>query len=217
MFIQWVMSPARPSAPIVSPPRPPGLFADVPEKQARLLSAALDLFVEKGFHGTTIPEIARRAGVATGTVYLYFDGKERLVNEVLARVKGGLAGRLAREVPRGADIRAQFEAIWEVFTSFALANERALAFCDLHNHAPYVAAETLAVWEPARTLLDDHFRRGAAAGVYRPLPPALLRALVAGALFGVHKFSRAGELAFSREVLDQAREGAWAAVAAPPR
>lgn len=206
----------RPRPRRAPPPAPADdLFAGVPPKQARLLSAALDLFVEKGFHGATIPEIAARAGVATGTVYLYFDGKERLVNEVLVRVKAGLVERLRAEVPRRAPVRAQFEAIWEVFTSFALAHERALAFCDLHNHGPYITPETLAVWSPGRRLLEAHFKRGRAEGVYRPLPPGVLRALVAGALWGVHKFSRMGELSFTREVLTQAREGAWGAVALP--
>lgn len=218
------MTAARP-APRPRRPRPPAapapasaadLFVGVAAKQARLLSAALDLFVERGFRAATIPAIAARAGVATGTVYLYFDSKERLVNEVLARVKGGLAARLQVEVPRAAPVRAQFEAIWEVFTSFALAHERALAFCDLHDHASYITPGTLARWEPARRLLDAHFRRGRAEGVYRALPPGLLRALVAGALWGVHKFSRMGELPFTREVLAHAREGAWGAVAAPP-
>jgi TetR/AcrR family transcriptional regulator, repressor of fatR-cypB operon len=196
------------------PTAAPGLFADVEGKEARLLQAALELFVEKGFHGTTIPEIARRAGVATGTVYLYFDGKERLVNAILARVKGRLTDQLLAEVPRETTIRAQFDAIWRVFARFSLEQERAMAFCDLHNHAPYITAETLATWEPGRRLLDAHFRKGRAEGVYRPLAPALLRAVVAGALFGVHKFARAGELSLTPATLDQAREAAWAAVAA---
>jgi len=48
----------------------------------RLLRAALELFTTNGFRSTTTPEIARRAGVAEGTIYRHFSGKEHLLNEV---------------------------------------------------------------------------------------------------------------------------------------
>ena len=50
-------------------------------KEARpgeLLSAALEVFAERGFAATRLEEVARRAGVSKGTVYLYFDSKEAL-------------------------------------------------------------------------------------------------------------------------------------------
>jgi len=55
----------------------PGLPA-MPEKKRRLLLAALDVFAEQGFHATTIDQIAERAGVGKGTVYLYFQSKQDL-------------------------------------------------------------------------------------------------------------------------------------------
>ena len=47
-------------------------------KEARpgeLLAAALDLFVEKGFSATRVDEVAARAGVSKGTLFLYFPSK----------------------------------------------------------------------------------------------------------------------------------------------
>ena len=48
----------------------------------RLLRAALELFTTEGFLATTTPVIAQRAGVAEGTIYRHFSGKEHLLNEV---------------------------------------------------------------------------------------------------------------------------------------
>lgn len=56
-------------------------------KEARpgeLLAAALALFVEKGFAATRLDEVAARAGVSKGTLYLYFDSKEALFKAVIA-------------------------------------------------------------------------------------------------------------------------------------
>ena len=64
-------------------------------KQARpqeLLDAALDLFVEKGFSATRSEEVAQRAGVSKGTLYLYYPSKEELLREV---IRHDLVGEIA--------------------------------------------------------------------------------------------------------------------------
>ena len=55
-------------------------------KEARpgeIVAAALQVFVERGFAATRVEDVARRAGVTKGTVYLYFDGKEALFKAVV--------------------------------------------------------------------------------------------------------------------------------------
>src|SRR6476659_3262407 len=64
-------------------------------KEARpgeLLDAALDLFVEKGFAATRSEEVAARAGVSKGTLFLYFPSKEELFKAV---VRENISGRFA--------------------------------------------------------------------------------------------------------------------------
>ena len=48
-----------------------------------LLAAALDLFVERGYAATRLDEVAARAGVSKGTLYLYFENKEELFKAVV--------------------------------------------------------------------------------------------------------------------------------------
>jgi len=54
-------------------------------KKELLLSAAFDLFVEKGPSSTAIDEIVRRAGVAKGTFYLYFRDRNEILNHLIAQ------------------------------------------------------------------------------------------------------------------------------------
>jgi AcrR family transcriptional regulator len=58
----------------------------------RLLRAALDLYTTVGFRATTTPAIAARAGVAEGTIYRHFSGKEHLLNEVYRNAQRWGAG-----------------------------------------------------------------------------------------------------------------------------
>lgn len=62
----------------------------------RVINAALELFTTRGYHVTTTPEIAKKAGVAEGTIYRHFDSKRDLLNE-LYRSSGRWAARLVKD------------------------------------------------------------------------------------------------------------------------
>ena len=64
----------------------------------RLVRAALELFTTQGYHTTTTPQIARNAGIAEGTIYRHFRGKEHLLKEAY---RG--AARWATQLVRQAD------------------------------------------------------------------------------------------------------------------
>ena len=70
----------------VSPIRP----ADLPrgDKGAAILRAAIDVFAERGFFNAQVADVARAAGVASGTVYLYFRGKDDLLVSIFERTMG---------------------------------------------------------------------------------------------------------------------------------
>ncbi len=53
------------------------------EKRGKILSTALELFASKGYHGTTISQIAGKAGISKGLMYNYFSGKQELLTEIL--------------------------------------------------------------------------------------------------------------------------------------
>ena len=77
---------------------------DSPKLSARekILNAALDLFSERGFHPTTVDEIAERAGVGKGTFYRHFTNKESLFNE-LVRLRLEDLERRAQAILDGQD------------------------------------------------------------------------------------------------------------------
>jgi TetR/AcrR family transcriptional regulator len=72
------------------------------DRPGELLEAALDLFVEKGFAATRAEEVAQRAGVSKGTLFLYFPSKEELFKAVVME-------NVARPVAQGITEAAQFK------------------------------------------------------------------------------------------------------------
>src|SRR5215468_4498984 len=64
---------------------------DVRDKRRAILTAARELFASQGYEETTIAEIARAAGVAVGTVYLYFQSKHDVLVDVCLALKAEVA------------------------------------------------------------------------------------------------------------------------------
>jgi TetR/AcrR family fatty acid metabolism transcriptional regulator len=79
------------------------------DKRARILQAAVKVFAERGFHTATVAEIARAAGVADGTIYLYFKSKDdlllRLFDEKMTELLEDARAALAAEKSAPAKLR----------------------------------------------------------------------------------------------------------------
>ena len=78
--------------------------------RAKLLAAAERLFGANGFHGTSVVDITREAGVAQGTFYLYFDSKEEIFRQLVRHLSQELRHALAQAVS-GAEHRIDIEEL----------------------------------------------------------------------------------------------------------
>lgn len=87
------------------------------ERREAILAAALDEFVAKGYAAARLDDVASRAGVAKGTIYLHFADKEALFQELVRTALVPLIGRLASPPQAGgaASARAMVETFAETF------------------------------------------------------------------------------------------------------
>lgn len=157
----------------------------VSDKREAILDAALELFVERGFYGTAVPEIADRAGVGAGTIYRYFDSKEALVNAIYREQKMRFAEIVLGEFPMTAPTRDQFRALWMRMAKFAIASPKAFVFMELHHHARYLDAENVALEQRMLELFQNVVIAAQARHDLKAGPPALLMGIVMGAFVGV--------------------------------
>jgi AcrR family transcriptional regulator len=166
---------------LVSPRRSPQPRAD---KRAAIVGAALELFVERGFYGTAVPEIADRAGVGAGTIYRYFESKEALVNDIYRATKLQFVGEVLDRFPH-APFREQFHAFWMRMAKFAMEHPTALVFMELHHHARYLDAESRALEQRMIDLFTQIVSSAQARAELKPGSPAVLMGIVLGAFVGV--------------------------------
>jgi AcrR family transcriptional regulator len=103
----------------------------VPERRAQILAAALDEFSQNGFAATRLDDVAKRADVAKGTIYLYFEDKEALFHELLRAQISPVIGMLEAVLAGGAKggepvipIRQVAHRVADLFVDQVLATRR---------------------------------------------------------------------------------------------
>lgn len=146
-------------------------------KEARpgeLLDAALDLFVEKGFAATRSEEVAARAGVSKGTLFLYFPTKEELFKAV---VRENISGRFAEfqqefEAFEGSTadmVRYGMRAWWERIGATRASGITKLMISEARNFPELAAFYQQEVIRPGTQLMRRILQRGVERGEFRPL------------------------------------------------
>ena len=188
-------------------------LGELSDKRTRLLHAALELFETRGFDGVAVPEIAAKAGVATGTVYLYFADKAELVNALYRHWKTQYNAAVLAPIPSGLVARDQFMTYWQRMTGFARAHPRATRFMDLHHHGTYLDAELLALGRVYRDAAERFIAEAGASGAIRDIDPVLVVALMWGAATGLTKFAAQGAFKFDLDVAVEMEEALWRAIA----
>ena len=172
----------------------------------RILEAALEVFAERGFHGTAVPQVARAAGVAAGTLYLYFRSKEHLVNEVFREAKSRLGRALFDGFEPKRPRRELFADVWQRVVAFARREPLTFRFLEMQDHTPYLDAKSR---ELELSVLGPIFLAAAGIRGTDGLPAEVMIAFAWGALVGLFKAERLGYLKLSDSTLERAGEACW--------
>lgn len=146
-------------------------------KEARpgeLLEAALDLFVEKGFAATRVDDVAARAGVSKGTLFLYFPSKEELFKAV---VRENIVGRftewnteLETFVGTTSEVLTYwYQVWWERIGATKASGITKLMFSEAQNFPEIAQFYQQEVILPGRALIRRILQRGMERGEFRQM------------------------------------------------
>ncbi len=95
------------------------------ERRAAIVQAAMDEFIARGFAATRLDDIAKRAGVAKGTIYLHFKDKESMFEELIRTAIVPLVGRMTGPPPASGSVRDMIEAVAMTFIREIASTPRA--------------------------------------------------------------------------------------------
>jgi AcrR family transcriptional regulator len=139
-----------------------------------LLAAALDLFVERGFASTRLEDVARRAGVSKGTLYLYFTNKEELfkavVRENIVPALGEAEDIISTFDGHSADLmRCVMMGWWERLGATKVSGIVKLVLAESGNFPDLALFYKEEVIARSTSMMVSMFNRGIARGEFRPI------------------------------------------------
>jgi AcrR family transcriptional regulator len=147
------------------------------ERAPEILDAALACFSEKGFAATRMDDIARRAGISKGTIYLYFQSKEAVFKALAQRVVGSRVADIgafvqAFEGPTPELLRLVLTRVGEIVSTADVAVLPRMVLAEAGNFPELALYWRSEVVEHGLALWENIIRRGQERGEFRALPPA---------------------------------------------
>ncbi len=180
-------------------------------KEARpgeLLDAALDLFVEKGFSATRVEEVAARAGVSKGTLFLYFQSKEDLfkavVRENIANQFPTWQAEFNTFAGTSADmLRYALSSWWERIGNTRASGITKLVMSEAQNFPEIAAFYQEEVIKPGNAMIRRILKRGVASGEFRTMDlDQAIHIVVAPMIFLIMWKHAMGACAASASIVD---------------
>jgi TetR/AcrR family transcriptional regulator, fatty acid metabolism regulator protein len=154
-------------------------------KLPAIISAALQVFSEKGYHNATIAEIARKAKVSEATVYEYCGSKEDLLFMIPDEITRGAVEQMEKTLPfvKGAEnrLRAIIYGYYSVYRDNP--EYSSLVLLDLKHNREFMKTEGYHEVRRAAGLLLQVIEEGVASGEFRDdADPRLIRSMVLGTI-----------------------------------
>ncbi|MER3446676.1 MAG: hypothetical protein C4291_07430 [Candidatus Dadabacteria bacterium] len=162
----------------------------MPNSKTRISKVALDLFIEKGIKGTTTREIAKRAGIAEGTIYKHFKSKNDLAFKLFLSHMDSFRNRLLESIDSHSNPRDKLRALIEAFFSFAKKEPKGYSYIMIGHHTELskVPRERL----KPKDIFVDVIREGIRKGEFRSMNEELGAALIIGMITRVILFLNTG-------------------------
>ncbi|MGE0791526.1 MAG: TetR/AcrR family transcriptional regulator [Sandaracinaceae bacterium] len=159
-----------------------------PDKRERILRAAIKVFARKGFYATRVSEIAKAAGVADGTIYLYFKNKDDVLVSIFSDRLTRLLTVLRREIDAAPDFDAKLRRAIELQLGL-LEGQRDLAevvTVNLRQSSLLLKQYAAPLFTEYLDVLASVIAMGQREGIVAPeLAPRVVATALWGALDGV--------------------------------
>ena len=160
---------SSPMPPAVTRPRPLAERPDKADKYGSILRAAIEIFAARGFFHAQVADVARAAGVAAGTVYLYFRGKDDLLISIFERTMKEAIAEARQSVAADANSVERLRTLARLHLD-RLGRDRALAVVfqiELRQSTKFMQRFSATQLREYLGIIRDIIAEGQAAGIFR--------------------------------------------------
>ena len=179
------------------------------DKRKALLNATLELINTNGFHETSMSKISKYAAVAPATIYLYFENKQDLINQLYLDVKASFSVSAFKGYTENLPVKKGFEIIWYNIANYKLKHIKEATFLSQCDNAPLIDAEIMKEGLKHLQPLLSLWERGKTEGIIKPLSPYVLYAYTVYSLSFLMSMQERNLFEIDKNIKDDMFKVAW--------
>lgn len=169
------------------------------KKLEAVVAATCQLAAERGLFGLTLTEIAKAAGIGTSTLYVYFDDKEELFNEVYRRAKLEAMQSYSAEIDHSAPLKSRVRTVWQNMLDHRLRRHNQASFMEQFSGSSYMNEESRAFVDRLGTGLTQMVAEGQKAEILKAVPVAFISSFFIGSVRETARMIRTAAVADTEE------------------
>ncbi|MDD4609544.1 MAG: TetR/AcrR family transcriptional regulator [Bacteroidaceae bacterium] len=184
----------------------------ITDKRSALLKATLNLVHNRGFHDAPMVKIAKLAGVAPATIYLYFENKQDLVNQLYLEIKSSFSDCAFDGYNDTLPVKKGFEIIWHNIANYKLNRIKEATFLSQCDNTPMIDEEFRKEGLKHLQPLLDLWEKGQQEGIIKVLSPYVLYAYAIYPVSFLMAMQERHIFTLSEEIRNETFQAAWDAI-----
>lgn len=173
------------------------------DKRDAILESALKLITEKGIHNAPISKISKEAGIAAGTVYIYFNSKQEIVDELYRKIKMQLHEQMMLGIKEGESFEDKMYFIWRRAIKYFLNNSMEAKFLNQFDYITYISEDVLKEIHEPYNVFSDLIDKAIAKGILKPVSKELITAVLMGPIKELQYLYETRQIDVTEEIIEQ--------------
>lgn len=180
-----------------------------PLKAKAIHAAAMKLVINTGFTSLKMADVAHEAGMATGTLYIYYKSKDKLINDIYFETKKEIIAVLADPVHVADTFYSTFRNMWFAYFSFCFKNPEKMLFVEQFLYSGYISEEVYNRVEALFFPLNQFLLQGQKNGLIKQLDIEILKSQMDGAIHEIIRMLMKKKMSLGADQLQKCFDMAW--------
>jgi TetR/AcrR family transcriptional regulator, repressor of fatR-cypB operon len=177
-----------------------------------IFEATLKLVQKSGFNGLKMADVAKAAGLATGTLYIYFKNKDVLINELFLSLKTAKTNNLMAVFNPSDSFEAAFRKLWFQYLEISLNEPERMLFIEQFAHTSFLTKKTKDAGDKLLEPLRIFLQQGIAQKLIRKVPTEILLSQLMGPIYEVVKLQQEGTIRLTASQKENLFAMAWRSI-----
>lgn len=180
------------------------------DKKQEIISSSLEIISTNGISGLTIAKIAKKSNIATGTIYLYFENKDILINKIYEYIRDNITNTITNENNNNTPFKVNSKKIWFNYIKHRINNYEEHVFLELYYHSKYISKQQKSILETLKTPIHDIIERGKKEMLIKQsVSEQLLFIAISGFIKELINAHYAGIIKLTDQYIEQAYDLSW--------